>query len=104
MKTLKILLVIFVSCVVSNTLIAQNNFDANSYRQFLLDNQDLETNKVINVKNQMIKIIQEQPEDSTFDEILRELAFKQMIERGLADSDNQRTISNQEMRRRILSW
>lgn len=59
---------------------------------------------MINVKDQMIKIIQEQPEDSTFDEILRELAFKQMIERGLADSDNQRTISNQEMRRRIRAW
>ena len=47
MKTLKILLVIFVSCIVSNTLIAQSNFDVNSYRQFLLDNQDLETNELL---------------------------------------------------------
>ncbi len=56
------------------------------------------------IKEQMIKIIQEQPEDSSFDEILRELAFAKMVERGLADSDKGRTISNEEMKRRIRSW
>jgi len=55
-------------------------------------------------KEQMIKIIQEQPEDSSYDEILRELAFSRMIERGLADSDAGRVISNEEMKRRIRSW
>jgi predicted transcriptional regulator len=56
------------------------------------------------IKGQMIKIIEEQPEDSTFDEILRELAFARMIKQGLADSDEGRTISNEEMKRRIRSW
>ncbi len=56
------------------------------------------------VKEQMIHIIQEQPEDSSYDEILRELAFSLMIEKGLSDSDNNRTISNDEMRRRIRTW
>lgn len=56
------------------------------------------------IKEQMIRIIQEQPEDSSFDEILRELAFAQMVERGLADSDEGRTISNEEMKRRIRTW
>jgi predicted transcriptional regulator len=56
------------------------------------------------IKEQMIKIIDEQPEDSTYDEILRELAFARMVERGLADSDEGRTISNEEMKRRIRSW
>ena len=56
------------------------------------------------IKEQMIKIIQEQPEDSSFDEILRELAFARMVERGLADSEKGRTISNEEMKRRIRSW
>lgn len=55
-------------------------------------------------KEQMIKIIQEQPEDSSYDEILRELAFSRMIERGLDDSDAGRVISNEEMKRRIRSW
>ncbi len=52
----------------------------------------------------MLKIIESQPDDSTFDEILRELAFARMIEKGIADSDNGRTISNQEMKQRIESW
>ncbi|MFQ5652437.1 MAG: hypothetical protein ACE5IY_21100 [bacterium] len=56
------------------------------------------------IKEQMIRIIEEQPDDSSFHEILRELAFAQMVERGLADSDERRTISNEEMKRRVRSW
>ncbi len=52
-------------------------------------------------KDQMVKIIQEQPDDSSYDDILRELAFTRMVEHGLADSDARRTISNEEMSRRI---
>ena len=55
-------------------------------------------------KEGMVKIIESQPDDSTFDEILRELAFTRMIERGIADSDAGQTISNQEMKQRIGSW
>ncbi len=53
------------------------------------------------VKEQMTKIIQEQPDDSSYDEILRELAFARMIERGLKDSKEGRTIGNDDMERRI---
>lgn len=56
------------------------------------------------VKDEMINIIHNQPDDSSYDEILKELAFHRMIERGLADSKQGRTISNQEMERRIRSW
>ncbi|MBK5283515.1 MAG: hypothetical protein JJE16_15710 [Nitrospiraceae bacterium] len=52
-------------------------------------------------KEQIAKILQDQPDDSSYDEILRELAFARMIERGLADSDARRTISHEEMGRRI---
>ena len=55
-------------------------------------------------KEQMVKVIEAQPEDSSYDELLRELAFARMIDRGLADSDTGRTISNQEMQERIRSW
>jgi hypothetical protein len=55
-------------------------------------------------KEEMARIIQEQPDDSSYDEILRELAFARMIERGLADSQARRTISDAEMRRRIRTW
>lgn len=52
-------------------------------------------------KEQIAKILQDQPDDSSYDEILLELAFARMIERGLADSDVRRTISHKEMGRRI---
>ena len=55
-------------------------------------------------KEQMAKIIQEQPDDSSYDEVLRELAFARMIERGLKDSEANRTISNEQMKHRIKAW
>lgn len=55
-------------------------------------------------KEEFTRLIQGQPEDSSSEEILRELALHVMIERGLADSDAKRTISNEEMGRRIRSW
>lgn len=56
------------------------------------------------VKEQISKIIDEQPDDSSYDEVLRELAFARMIERGLKDSDAKRTINNEEMEHRIRTW
>jgi len=55
-------------------------------------------------KEQMTKIIKEQPDDSSYDEILRELAFARMIERGLKDSQTNRTITNEKMKHRIKTW
>ncbi|MBI3988711.1 MAG: hypothetical protein HY347_03745 [candidate division NC10 bacterium] len=55
-------------------------------------------------KEQMARIIEAQPDNASYEEILRELAFTRMVERGLADSDTGRTISNQEMQERICSW
>lgn len=55
-------------------------------------------------KEQMLEIIENQPDDSTYEELLRELAFEQMVERGFADADAGRTISNEEMGQRISSW
>jgi len=55
-------------------------------------------------KDELTKLIQDQPDDSSYDEILRELAFNLMVQRGLMDSDEGKTISNKEMGRRIRSW
>jgi predicted transcriptional regulator len=55
-------------------------------------------------KEELTKLIQDQPDDSSYDEILRELAFNIMVQRGLKDSDEGKTISNDEMGRRIQSW
>lgn len=54
-------------------------------------------------KERMIRLLQAQPDDSSFDELLRELVFDRMIERGLEDSDAGRTISCDEIRQRLDS-
>ncbi len=56
------------------------------------------------VKEELTSLIQGQPDDSSREEIVRELAFHVMVERGLADSDAKRTISNEQMGQRIRSW
>ncbi len=55
-------------------------------------------------KERMKEVIEAQPDDSTYEEILRELAFARMIDRGLDDSRAGRTVSNEEMQRRIGTW
>ncbi len=55
-------------------------------------------------KDRMISILREQPDDSSFDELLRELACHRAIQRGLEDVDAGRTVSNEEALRRIKSW
>lgn len=56
------------------------------------------------VKEKVSDIVQAQPDDSSFDEILRELAFSRMVERGLEDSRQNKLISNEEMQNRIRTW
>ena len=56
------------------------------------------------VKERMAGVIQSQPEDATYEEILRALAFEQMIASGLKDSREGKTISHDEMKRRIGAW
>ena len=57
-----------------------------------------------NIKEKMTEVIQSQPEDATYEEIMRELAFEKMIERGLEDSRSGRVISNEDLERRIRTW
>jgi predicted transcriptional regulator len=52
-------------------------------------------------KETMSEIIAQQPDDSTYDEILRELAYARMVRRGLDDSDAGRTVPDDEVRRKI---
>lgn len=55
-------------------------------------------------KEELTRLIAGQPEDSSREEIVRELAFYVMVQRGLADSDARRTKTNEEVGRRIRSW
>ena len=55
-------------------------------------------------KEELKTLLEQQPEDSSSEELVKELAFHVMIQRGLADSDSGRVASNEEMGRRIRSW
>lgn len=55
-------------------------------------------------KEKIVQLLEQQPDDSSYEEIVRELAFVVMVQRGLADSDEGRTITNEDMRHRIRQW
>jgi predicted transcriptional regulator len=55
-------------------------------------------------KQKMSEIIQSQPDDASYEEIMREFAFERMVERGLDDSREGRVVSNKDMKHRIRSW
>lgn len=55
-------------------------------------------------KKELRDLLQNQPDDSTPEELVRELAFHLMVQRGLADSDAGRLISNDDLAQRIRSW
>lgn len=56
------------------------------------------------VKDKMTEIIQAQPDDANYEEIMRELAFDRMIAHGLEDVRQNRLISDDELERRIGTW
>ncbi len=59
---------------------------------------------MITAKELMKQVLEDQPDDSSYDEILRELAFKRMLDKGMADVAEGKLISNEEMRKRIQTW
>ncbi len=56
------------------------------------------------VKEKIAEIVLSLPEDASYDEIMRELAFERMVERGIEDVRADRMISNNEMASRIRAW
>ena len=55
-------------------------------------------------KERIKEIIDNLPDDATYEEIVRELAFSGMVERGLKDVREGRVVSNEEMGKRIRLW
>ncbi len=56
------------------------------------------------VKQKMKKVIESQSDDASYEDIVRELAFERMVERGLSDARESHIISNEEMGHRIRTW
>ncbi len=49
-------------------------------------------------------VIDAQPEDSSCDEIMRELAFQRMVDLGLEDVRTGRSRSHDDVLKRVRSW
>ena len=56
------------------------------------------------VKEKIIKIVTHQPDDSSYDEILHELAFARMVERGIKDMNDGKLKSNEAIKNKIDKW
>lgn len=55
-------------------------------------------------KQKMTELIQSQPDDASYEEILKELAFERMVNRGLDDSRQGGTVSNDQVEQQLHSW
>ena len=60
--------------------------------------------KPMTAKERIRELLDAQPDDASYDEILRELAFGRMVDRGMADAREGRVVSNEEMGKRIRRW
>lgn len=58
----------------------------------------------MNAKEILAEELKRQPEDSSFDEILHNLAYKQVIAEGLEDSLAGNVIDHEEIKKRIQRW
>ena len=59
---------------------------------------------MLTVKERVKVAIDEMPDDVSIDEILKELAFQLMIDRGILDSEQNRVISDAQLDSEIEQW
>ncbi len=55
-------------------------------------------------KELMSKVVETQPEDASYEEIMRALTFDRMVARGMEDVRANRLIDDRELARRIRLW
>ena len=55
-------------------------------------------------KDKVKALVDALPEDASLEDILKELAYEQMVNKGLSDARAGRVISNEEMKKRIQKW
>lgn len=58
----------------------------------------------VNEKDLALRIIQDQPDDCTLEELARELLFHQMIQESLADSQAGRFVTHEQVKKEAESW
>ena len=56
---------------------------------------------MLSIKDNAKKIIDDLPDDVSYDELIKELLFKRMVERGIRDSQLNKITSDEELGREI---
>ena len=56
------------------------------------------------VKEEVIQLLKELPDDSTFEEIQYHLYVRQKIQHGIKDIEEGRTYTQEEMEKRMDKW
>jgi predicted transcriptional regulator len=54
--------------------------------------------------DETVALIQSLPDDVTYDDILREIAFARMVARGIEDAQQGRVMTTEELEQRISTW
>jgi predicted transcriptional regulator len=56
------------------------------------------------IKEHMIKLIQELPDDATIEDAMERLYLLHKVQRGIAQADSGQTVTQEEARRRMARW
>lgn len=59
---------------------------------------------MLSIKDSAKKIIDDLPDDVSYDELIKELLFNRMVKRGLQDSQKNKIISDEELGKEIEKW
>jgi predicted transcriptional regulator len=59
---------------------------------------------VVLTKAEMLKVIQDLPDDASVDDAVERLYLLEKIERGIAQADAGQTVSHEEALRRLSRW
>ncbi len=55
-------------------------------------------------KDLILDIVRTMSDECSYDEVLRELAFVRMVDRGLTDADRGRQLDTKELKEHIRTW
>jgi predicted transcriptional regulator len=55
-------------------------------------------------KERILKIVEQMPDTATAEDVMNELYFKEIVDRGLSDLAAGRLISHDEAKQRLAQW
>jgi predicted transcriptional regulator len=56
------------------------------------------------VKKNVLEVIKNLPDDSSYEDIMEKIYFMQKVEAGLKDVEERRVISHEEVKKRLAKW